>query len=81
MYVTVLYNKVSFSILHFLTSQLEVDFGIALVGISRNRIYCFRFAKNGTSTVGGDKRIELVTSRGTGRSFRWKTEESKSRCS
>jgi len=31
MYVTVPYNKVLFSILYFLTSQSEVDFGIALV--------------------------------------------------
>ena len=31
MYVTVPCNKVLFSILYFLTSQSEVDFGIALV--------------------------------------------------
>jgi len=32
MYVTVPYNKVLFSILYFFfTSQLEVDFGIALI--------------------------------------------------
>jgi len=31
MYVTVPYNKVLFSILCFLTSQSEVDFGIALI--------------------------------------------------
>ena len=31
MYVTVPYNKVLFSILYFLTSQSEVDFGIALL--------------------------------------------------
>jgi len=31
MYVTVPYNKVLFSILYFLTSQSEVDFGIALI--------------------------------------------------
>jgi hypothetical protein len=30
-YVTVPYNEVLFSILYFLTSQSEVDFGIALV--------------------------------------------------
>jgi len=33
MYVTVPYSKVLFSILYFLTSQSEVDFGIALVPI------------------------------------------------
>ena len=31
MYVTVPYNNVLFSILYILTSQSEVDFGIALV--------------------------------------------------
>jgi hypothetical protein len=31
MYVTVPYNKVLFSILYFLTSQLEIDFGIVHV--------------------------------------------------
>jgi hypothetical protein len=31
MYVTVPYNKVLFSILYFLTSQSEVDFGMAYV--------------------------------------------------
>jgi len=34
MYVTVPYNKILFSILYFLISQSEVDFGITLVRIT-----------------------------------------------
>jgi len=64
MYVTVPYNKVLFSTLYFLTSQSEVDFGIALVpktGNVRIKQYCGTFAYFIMSALCTDKRHMSLT--------------------